>query len=396
MSRLEIIDGFRGFFLVFMGVVHFNYVTHSILGKINHHRFGWVQDAQGFVFVSGLVVGLVYGRKYLRTPTIRGIAGPVLARVRTIYTHQACLILILLGTALALGTMAPPEMAAYVREPVAFTLSSLLLVTASPQMGILPMYIFYLLATPFAFHALARGYVLPFFLAVLLSWLFAQTGLVEFGLARLSDWLEHFGIDLNFKIGFEAFAWQLFFFFGFFFGFQMARNLLDLSWMEQNQARVAFLMSVVAIIALGAFFRLVQDGWFGDAYSELYKQRDDRGMVTFIYPIAYVLDLFAVVWMLRVGVNDRSRLIRGASRGVAWLFSRRPLVLLGQHSLHVFSWHILVYYLLAIVVPPLNLSHLARSVILIVAVSTLFLAALGHAWLQNRATSGAAVAKAGG
>ena len=30
-----------------MGIVHFNGVTDVILGKLNHHRFGWVQDAQG-------------------------------------------------------------------------------------------------------------------------------------------------------------------------------------------------------------------------------------------------------------------------------------------------------------------------------------------------------------
>jgi hypothetical protein len=395
MSRLLTIDGFRGFFLLFMGVVHFNYVTHSILGKINHHRFGWVQDAQGFVFISGLVVGLVYGKKYLRAPTIRAISAPVLNRVRTIYTHQVCLILILLTVALLLGVAAPPEMQAYVREPFAFTLSSVLLATASPQMGILPMYIFYLLVTPFAFHALARGYALPFVLAVVLSWLFAQTGLVEFGLAAFADWLQRFGIDLQFKIGFEAFAWQIFFFCGFYFGFQMARDKLDLRWMEEEQARVAFLMSIAAIVALGVFFRLVQDGWVSAEYSELYKQRDDRGLLTFIYPIAYALDLFAVVWMLRVGVTDRSRWIRGASRGLAWLFSRRLLVVLGQHSLHVFSWHILVYYALAIVVPPLDLSAASRSIILVAAVASLWIAAFGHAWLQDREKTRARLASAG-
>lgn len=396
MSRLLTIDGFRGFFLLFMGVVHFNYVTHSILGKLNHHRFGWVQDAQGFVFISGLVVGLVYGKKYLRAPTVRDISRPVLARVRTIYTHQACLIGILLVVALVLGQMAPPELQSYVEEPVAFTLSSLMLVTASPQMGILPMYIFYLLVTPFAFSLLGRGYVVPFFMAVTLSWLFAQTGLVEFGLQELSRLLSGIGIDLNFKIGFEAFAWQLFFFVGFYFGFQMARGTLDLEWMKHDQARVAFIMSVVAIVLLGLFFRLVQDGWFGEAYSEIYKQRDDRGLVTFIYPIAYAIDLFTVVWMLRVGVDDRSRLIRGPSRALAWLFSRKALVMLGQHSLHVFSWHILVYYLLAVVVPPLDLSHFARSVILVVAVASLYIAAFGHARLQGRGAPAPRPARAGG
>ena len=82
MQRLRTIDGFRGFFLLFMGIVHFNGVTDVVLGKLNHHRFGWVQDAQGFVFISGLVVGLVYGKKYLRNPGISNICAPILRRVR--------------------------------------------------------------------------------------------------------------------------------------------------------------------------------------------------------------------------------------------------------------------------------------------------------------------------
>lgn len=71
MSRLTVIDGFRGFFLLFMGVFHFNTVLDTVLGKVNHHNVGWVEDAQGFVFISGLVVGLVYGRKHLRAEPAR-------------------------------------------------------------------------------------------------------------------------------------------------------------------------------------------------------------------------------------------------------------------------------------------------------------------------------------
>ncbi|MEO1294186.1 MAG: OpgC domain-containing protein, partial [Pseudomonadota bacterium] len=54
--RLPIIDGFRGFFLLFMMVIHTNDEVNSIIGKLNHHYFGWVENAQGFTFISGLVV----------------------------------------------------------------------------------------------------------------------------------------------------------------------------------------------------------------------------------------------------------------------------------------------------------------------------------------------------
>ncbi|MFO1106203.1 MAG: OpgC domain-containing protein [Amaricoccus sp.] len=386
MNRLRTIDGFRGFFLLFMGIVHFNGITDSVLGRLNHHRFGWVQDAQGFVFISGLVVGLVYGRKYLRNPSISAIYDPILRRVGTIYSHQAGLVLILLAAALLLGSAAPSNLSAYQREPVAFTVSSLLLITASTHLGILPMYIFYLLATPFAFHALGRGHVVPFFLAILLSWLFAQTGLIEFGMEALADGLLRWDLELNFGIGFNAFAWQLFFFGGLYFGFRMAEGRLDLGWLAEPQYRVAFQMSVLAIVALGLFYRAVNWHMLGPAYSLSFDARTDRGLLTFIFPIAFLLDLFAVVWMLRIGVTDRNAWIRLPSVAVAWLFSRQSLVVLGQHSLHVFSFHILVFYLLATIVPRFDLSAAGRALVLVAATASLYLAAYGHAWLQARDT----------
>ncbi|MBA3326144.1 MAG: OpgC domain-containing protein [Rhodobacteraceae bacterium] len=56
-------------------------MTDTLLGKIHQQFFGWVEDAQRFVFISGLVVGLVYGRQYLRTPSVAAMFGPIMARV---------------------------------------------------------------------------------------------------------------------------------------------------------------------------------------------------------------------------------------------------------------------------------------------------------------------------
>ncbi len=64
-----------------MAVVHYDGLTDTLLGKIHQQFFGWVEDAQRFVFISGLVVGLVYGRQYLRTPSVAAMFGPIMARV---------------------------------------------------------------------------------------------------------------------------------------------------------------------------------------------------------------------------------------------------------------------------------------------------------------------------
>src|SRR3546814_9885983 len=49
MPRLEILDGLRGYFLVFMLLNHLSFTGDYMLVKINHAELGYVEDAQGFV-----------------------------------------------------------------------------------------------------------------------------------------------------------------------------------------------------------------------------------------------------------------------------------------------------------------------------------------------------------
>lgn len=58
--RIQLIDGLRGYFLIMM-MTHLNMVQ-PWLSAFSHHRLGFVEDAQGLVFLSGFVIALVYGR----------------------------------------------------------------------------------------------------------------------------------------------------------------------------------------------------------------------------------------------------------------------------------------------------------------------------------------------
>ena len=56
----------RGYFLVFMLLNHLAFTGGLWLVRVNHAELGFVQDAQGFIFLSGLLVGLTYTRHFLR------------------------------------------------------------------------------------------------------------------------------------------------------------------------------------------------------------------------------------------------------------------------------------------------------------------------------------------
>lgn len=111
-----------------MMILHINMPFQAVIGKLNHHCFGWVEDAQGFVFISGF----------------DACWKAVLLRIRTIYSHQAGLTLIFLVIdflAAGLGYTTRPQtyLSPFLEHPLEVTLSSLLLVSGMLIMGIVPM-----------------------------------------------------------------------------------------------------------------------------------------------------------------------------------------------------------------------------------------------------------------
>ncbi len=384
MQRYAILDGFRGFFLIFMAVSHFDGLLGSWLGLLHHKNFGWVEDAQGFVFISGMVAGLVYGRRFLRQPKARANLALVFTRVRQIYAHQLTLIVLALGTALTLGSMAPVDLEPYVDAPVTFTLGSLALVSSSANMGILPMYMVFLLVVPFALKLLHREMVAPYFALVLLAWLAAQTSLTGKGMYALENFLIAEGIPARFGLFFNMLGWQALFFVGLFVGFRVAQGRLRLSFLDQPQYRVTFFIAVVGMTLLGVFDLIVELNLLGDAYTERMVSRSPRTILGVIYPIAFLTDLFLVVWLLRNGAEDRLAVIRKISAGMNWLFTRPALTLLGQHSLHVFTFHIIVYYALATLLVFYEPSAAGREALLLLGIGSLFACAGARAWWVNR------------
>lgn len=395
MSRLVVLDGFRGLFLLLMALLHFNGLTDSWLGYLHHGKFGWVEDAQGFVFISGLVVGLVYGRKFLRKPRIGAIFPPILARVRTIYAHQAALIFILLAAALALGELAAPDLAPYREAPASFVAASLLLVSSSANMGILPMYIFFMLATPFALWALHRGQVAPFFAAILLAWTAAQTNLAGVLFYQGQLVLIEQGVPARFGIYFSLLGWQALFFCGLYVGYLMAEGRLDLGFLRQGQWRVAFFMAVGGIVALGLYDLVVEHRLLGEEYTNRVIQKSPRSVLGYLYPVAFAVDLFVVVWLLTVGPGDRRALVRKTAAGLRWLVTLPMFTVLGNHSLHVFSTHILAFYVLATVMPMTDFGQGGRTAILLAALASLYVVACGRSWLMSRGAGRGAAQAAG-
>ncbi len=378
--RLTIIDGFRGFFLVFMMIIHSDAILKTFVGKLNHHYFGWVEDAQGFVFMSGLVVGLVYGGRFVRHG-YDVMHRAIWKRIGTIYSHQLALIALFLATAFITAYLGatPNVINAYVREPIILPALSALLVTGSFHMGILPMYIFFLAATPFAFKLLKQERYLTYIAASALLWMFAQSRLPDLLVQTLEGQMASSGHKLNLGIFFNVFGWQLLFFGGLAIGYLMAAKKFNAQILWSPDAYKAFLVCIGIFLFLGVYDRIVFDYWFGEKFSQSILDETDRGNLSTIYVIAFAADLYIVAWLLGPGVLASQKLWRGLSKVLVNVMSFRPLVFLGQHSLHVFSAHIVLIYIISAVFEDGPPSAIIGNLLVLFSPLPLFLVAWLHA-----------------
>ncbi|SNR55294.1 hypothetical protein SAMN06265370_1102 [Puniceibacterium sediminis] len=382
--RLTLLDGFRGFFLLFMMIAHVNGSFHAVLGDYNHHMLGWVEDAQGFVFISGFVVGLVY-TKILDRKGPAGMGGAVLRRIRTIYTYQALMIVAFCAAALGLAAwgLEPDILSQYVQNPAAFTTASLLLVTGSLHMGILALYIWLMLLTPFALMAFHKGWAKWWAVASIAAWTLAQSGLPDAAQLPIERVLANAGHGINIGIYFNVFGWQILYFLGLFLGFLFARDQLDTSFLRTPRMRAMFWLAVAGVVAFAVFDRAMSLGWIEkDLRSTLWREID-RGNMHIVYLMNFLLDLFVIAWLLVAGPSSGNRALAFLGRGIEWLYTRRPLVFLGQHSLQVFTAHLVMTYFIMWAMAGRDLPALWDNLLMLLSIGALFVVAWGHATLQS-------------
>lgn len=390
--RYQLLDGWRGFFLIFMLIVHANETFKAAIGKLNHHYFGWVEDAQGFIFISGLVVGLVYGRQ-LDRKSFTAMRQAMWKRCGEIYKYHVILITVFLVAALVIGDVSRISgLAPYGAAPIEFTIASFALVAASRNMGILPMYIYFMLMAPWIVLAINRGYVAPLVVLSLSLWLFGHLGLSQLMGGSADAFMQSHGVDVQFGLFFNLFAWQIIFYIGLFCGYRVSQGRLDLEFLKQPQFEWAFYIALVAFFGLGLFDRAIFDFWISDDYSKTFTLGNSRKDFPAIYLFAFLIDLFIITWIFVAGPQSRVAPIRMLADFMHWLFSRRFLVFLGQHSLQVFAFHMLLVYVVEMLLLDRVLPPILANLYLVGCVLLLYIPAWMHSRYRSRKSAAALAA----
>jgi hypothetical protein len=316
IQRRPEIDALRGVFLVWMTLAHLP--TH--LSDLVNQPFGFISSAEGFVFLSALLVA----RQYIRqaAEAAAAVRTKLWKRALRIYGYHLVLLAFAFTMAAAFGVIAhrlalTNLLNFYLAHPFSAIVGSLLLIYCPPLLDILPMYVIFLLITPFLLAIAAHRGWKGLLLASGFVWLLAQFGLrfwVHDAVVRITT----LQIPLQDTGSFNLFAWQMVWVSGLCIG---AISAGEGRFLGQPPR---FVYQISALICI--FFVGVRHNWFG-----YHLTQQTLGML---------LDKWQVGPLRVVNLIAFACVIYWSRKLLTRLFVIEPFVMLGKASLQVFCAHL--------------------------------------------------------
>jgi hypothetical protein len=209
----------------------------------------------------------------------------------------------------------------YLAHPSVAIVGSLLLIYCPPLLDILPIYVIFLLASPFAFSIAVKRNWGPVIAGSTILWLLAQFHLriyVHDVIVRAT----HLPIPLQEWGAFNLFAWQWIWIMGMWMGARSVEGELPLHSLPKWTTWIAGVACV--------FFLGVRHAWWGARLTQeslgLLLDKWQLGPLRVLNIIAFVCVLYS---------------LRGAVR---WAISHEPLITLGRASIEVFCAHLLFVF----------------------------------------------------
>jgi len=295
--------------LVFMAVNH----IPTELQVSTNHIFGFVSAAEGFVFLAGLLAGMVYTRK-LDRGSFMEMRNAGFRRAATIYRYHLAAYLAVfawvIGSAYFIGTTPACAPILMHDAPWQALITGPLFLYQPGMLDILPMYCVFIFALPFLLRWLEAGHRSRVLLGSFALW-----GLCNAFIPQ------HPFISGAFNTGaFDIIAWQLLFVTGVVFGHAHARRQIIL---PKPRAAIIALM-----LATTAFLYSVRHAFLPVPWS--FGWLDALTNKNNLAPVR-LIDFSLLAYLVYLSVSRFPAIMR-------W----RPLAFLGRHSLPVFSIHVVI------------------------------------------------------
>lgn len=325
LERKPEIDALRGLFLVWMTLTHLP--TH--FSDFVNQPFGFVSSAEGFVFLSGLLVARLYIRKAAEDEA--ALRAKLWKRALKIYGYHV--ILLALAFTIAAGFAVTTHRAAlsnlldfYLAHPVTAIVGSLLLIYCPPLLDILPMYVIFLLLSPYILAFANRRGWKPLLALSTFIWLLAQLGLRTW-IHGIVVGITHLKIPLQETGAFNLFAWQIIWLLGMWIGARSADPTPAGGLPFRHLPSYAYPMAAAVCL----FFLGVRHGWLGPHLTE--------------QSLSPQLDKWQLAGPRMLNLIAFSILVYWFRKPVKRIVLVEPFLTLGKASLEVFCAHIVFVFI---------------------------------------------------
>jgi hypothetical protein len=320
LERRPELDALRGLFLVWMTLTH----LPTRFSDFVNQPIGFVSAAEGFVFISALLVGRMYMRDSLQKGS--GVRVVLWKRSLKIYAYHLLMLTLLFTVAAAFAVHTHKAalnhlLNFYLAHPFVAIIGSVLLLYCPPLLDILPMYVTFLFFTPMLLSVAARYGWRRILTASALVWLLAQFGLRDV----VHNWivhLTHLQIPLQETGAFNLFAWQGVWVIGLWIG---ARSAMGETVLSKIPGWAVAVSAVACLLFIG-----IRHGWLGPHLTQpalgIQLDKWQLGPLRVINLITFTI---VVYWM-------RPILLR--------FVAIEPFLTLGKASLRVFCAHLVFVF----------------------------------------------------
>ena len=344
MPRRPELDALRGLFLVWMTLTH----LPTRMSDVVNTPFGFVSSADGFVFLSAMLVSTIYLRQSNGDHDV--LRNKLWKRALRVYIYHVILLAVAF-TVIATIAVTHHRVALtnllnfYIAHPFVAVIGSLLLIYCPPLLDILPMYVLFLLMSPFVLYAaMKRGWT-TVVSGSLLVWLAAQFGLRVVAhnfVVRVT----HLPIPLQETGAFDLFSWQWIWISGMWIGARSAEGKNPLSYITGKWT--------VLCGALCIFFIAVRHAWLGPNLTPEH--------------FGYALDKWRIGPLRLVNLVACAGVIYWLRKYVKKLVSHEPFLTLGAASMEVFCTHLLFVFVgLALLYNEVPMLHGIYAILLLTA-----------------------------
>ncbi len=367
LQRLPELDALRGLFLVWMTLTH----LPTRFSDFVNQPFGYISSAEGFVFLSALLIGRLYIRRSMEDPA--GLRAHMWRRSLKLYAYH--MFLLAFAFTVAASWAVHYHRAAitnllnfYLNHPGVAIAGSIFLIYCPPLLDILPMYVLFLFLTPLFLSAAVRWGWKIVLAASALIWLLAQFGLRDI----VHNWvvhLTHLQIPLQETGAFNLFAWQMVWIVGLWLGARSAHHDVPLKFVPR--------WGVALSAAVCIFFVAVRHNWLGPRLDEqAFGLLLDKWQIGSLRVLNIAAFLIVFYWLRKY---------------VRVVVAREPFLTLGKASLQVFCAHLLfVFGGLAMLYGEMEqLTGVTAIALLGVTFISLFLVAANEAAKKRRAKKAA-------